>query len=66
LDLRKTTSHRGEPQLGKFDKGKSLLQLIDRKKFDDLCEKWEMDKGVRSYLNLAADRNFGDVIFAAP
>jgi hypothetical protein len=46
----KTTSHRGEPQLGKFDKGKSLLQLIDRKKFDDLCEKWEMDKGVRSYL----------------
>jgi hypothetical protein len=36
--------------VGKFDKGKSLLQLIDRKKFNELCEKWGMDKGVRSYL----------------
>ena len=35
-------------QLGK---GKSLLQLIDRKKFDELCIKWEMDKGVRSYTS---------------
>jgi hypothetical protein len=30
-------------------KAKSFLQLIDRKKFDELCEKWGMDKGVRSY-----------------
>lgn len=26
-----------------------LLQLIPRKKFDCLCEKWEMDKGVRDF-----------------
>lgn len=31
-----------------FGKGKTLLQLIDRKKFDELCENWEMDKGVRT------------------
>jgi hypothetical protein len=31
------------------DKAKSLLQLIDRKKFDALCAKWEMDKGVRTF-----------------
>ena len=36
--------------MSKFDKAKALLQLIDRKKFDALCEKWGMDKGVRSYL----------------
>ena len=34
----------------KSDKAKSILQLIDRKKFDPLCEKWGMDKGVRNYL----------------
>ena len=26
-----------------------LIQLIPRKKFDQLCEKWEMNKGVRSF-----------------
>ena len=36
--------------MSKSDKGKSLLQLIDRKKFDALSEKWGMDKGVRSYF----------------
>lgn len=36
--------------MSKSDKVKSLLQLIDRKKFDTLCEKWGMDKGVRSYF----------------
>lgn len=36
--------------MSKSDKAKSLLQLIDRKKFDTLCEKWGMDKGVRSYF----------------
>jgi hypothetical protein len=34
-----------------FGKGKSLLQLIDRKKFDLLCEKWGVDKGVRSFTS---------------
>ena len=29
-------------------KGRSLFQLIDRKKFDELVKKWGMDKGVRS------------------
>jgi hypothetical protein len=32
----------------KHCKGRSLFQLIDRKKFDALAIKWEMDKGVRS------------------
>lgn len=36
--------------MSKSDKAKSLLQLIDRKKFNALCEKWGMDKGVRSYF----------------
>jgi hypothetical protein len=36
--------------VSKFDRAKSLLQLIDRKKFDALCEKWGMNKGVRSYF----------------
>jgi len=31
------------------DKAKSLLQLIDQKKFNALCSKWEMDKGVRTF-----------------
>ena len=30
-------------------KGKTLLQHINRKKFDELCNKWGMDKGVRSF-----------------
>jgi hypothetical protein len=36
--------------MSQSDKAKSLLQLIDRKKFDALCQKWEMDKGVRSFF----------------
>ena len=28
-------------------KGRELLQLLDRKRFDELCLKWGMDKGVR-------------------
>ncbi len=32
-----------------FGKGATLLQLIDRKKFDELCDKWRMDKGTRSF-----------------
>ena len=34
-----------------FGKGRSLLQLINRNKFDELCAKWEMDKGVRSFTS---------------
>ncbi len=30
-------------------KGLSLFQLIDRKKFDALAEKWEIDKGIRTF-----------------
>lgn len=26
-----------------------LLQLVPRRKFDELCQKWEMDKGVREF-----------------
>lgn len=32
-----------------FGKGKTLLQLINQKTFYELCEKWGMDKGVRSF-----------------
>jgi putative transposase len=35
--------------VGKYRKDTSIFQLIDRKKFDDLVEKWDMDKGVRSF-----------------
>ena len=38
-------SPQGGPNVSKSDKAKTLLQLIDRKKFDSLCEKWGMDKG---------------------
>ena len=34
--------------MGKSRKNPSLYQLIDRKKFDQLAEKWNIDKGVRS------------------
>lgn len=30
-------------------KGRSLFQLIDRKSFEALVKKWELDKGVRSF-----------------
>lgn len=30
-------------------KAHNLLQLIDKKKFNKLCQKWEMDKGVRKF-----------------
>lgn len=30
-------------------KGPSLFQLIDRKKFDALAKKWEIDKGIRTF-----------------
>ncbi len=30
-------------------KARSLFQLIDRKTFDALVKKWEVDKGVRSF-----------------
>lgn len=33
----------------KHVKGRSLFQLIDRKKFDALVVKWEVDKGVRGF-----------------
>lgn len=36
--------------MSKGVKAKSLLQLIDRKKFDSLCDKWGMDKGARSFF----------------
>lgn len=32
-----------------FGKGRTLLQLIDRKEFQRLCDKWEMDKGIRNF-----------------
>jgi hypothetical protein len=35
--------------MSKHHKRSSLYQLIDRKKFDRLCAKWGMDKGVRSF-----------------
>jgi hypothetical protein len=34
--------------VGKHRKGRSLFQLIDRKKFDALVKKWGVDKGIRS------------------
>lgn len=34
--------------MSKHGKGRSLFQLIDRKKFDALVKKWRMDKGIRS------------------
>src|ERR1700733_6788269 len=33
----------------KHVKGRPLFQLIDRKKFDALVRKWDVDKGVRSF-----------------
>jgi hypothetical protein len=33
----------------KHVKGRPLFQLIDRKKFDALVNKWEVDKGIRSF-----------------
>ena len=35
--------------MANFRKGSELLQLIDRKKFDELYKKWKMDKGVRTF-----------------
>lgn len=35
--------------MGKHRKGRSLFQLIDRNKFEELAKKWGMDKGVRSF-----------------
>lgn len=35
--------------MNKHRKEQSLFQLIDRKKFDELALKWEMDKGVRRF-----------------
>jgi len=35
--------------VSKHRRERSLFQLIDRKKFDDLAKKWGMDKGVRSF-----------------
>jgi hypothetical protein len=35
--------------MNKHRKGLSLFQLIDRKKFDALVSKWEVDKGIRSF-----------------
>ena len=35
--------------MNQFGKGKTLLQLIDRKQFERLCEKWQMDKGTRNF-----------------
>lgn len=32
-----------------FGKGKGLLQLLDRKQFDELCIKWQMNKRMRSF-----------------
>jgi hypothetical protein len=50
LDLRKdNTAPGGAATMRKSDKSKTFLQLIDRKKFDALCKKWGMDKGVRTY-----------------
>lgn len=34
----------------KHPKERSLFQLIDRKSFDALVKKWEMDKGVRNFF----------------
>lgn len=36
--------------MGNHCKGRSLFQLINRKKFDVLAAKWEMDKGVRNFF----------------
>ena len=33
----------------KHGKGRSLFQLLNRKKFDALVKKWDIDKGVRSF-----------------
>lgn len=39
------------------DKIFNLIQLIDRKKFDALAEKWSMDKGVRKFSTFNMTRN---------
>lgn len=35
--------------MNQHDKGQSLFQLIDRKKFDALAVKWKIDRGVRTF-----------------
>ena len=32
-----------------FDKGKGLLQLLNKREFAQLCRKWDLDKGVRKF-----------------
>lgn len=44
-----STAKEGPATVKKHRKERSLFQLIDRKKFDELAEKWGMDKGVRSF-----------------
>ena len=36
--------------MSKHRRGRSLFQLIDRKSFDALVKKWNMDKGVRNFF----------------
>ena len=35
--------------MAKHDKNSSIFQLIDRKFFNELTLKWDMDKGVRTF-----------------
>jgi hypothetical protein len=45
----KSTTKEGSATVSQHRKERSLFQLIDRKKFDELARKWEVDKGVRSF-----------------
>jgi hypothetical protein len=45
----KSTAKEGSTTVRQHRKEHSLFQLIDRKKFDELAQKWGVDKGVRSF-----------------
>jgi hypothetical protein len=48
--LKRTTSREGGPAtMRQFGNGKQLLQLIPRKKFDELSRKWSVERRVRKF-----------------
>jgi Transposase DDE domain/Domain of unknown function (DUF4372) len=49
LKITPTHQKKEAATMKQFGKSKTLLQLIDRKQFDELCVKWEMDKGIRKF-----------------
>jgi hypothetical protein len=45
----KQDKHQGSGNMKNICKVNPLLQLIPRQRFDELCTKWEMDRGVRDF-----------------